>query len=198
MHTPGDVLRRRTWLSHAAVVAAAASLAAVRGHAQATAQGGLAPPELARVWPVAPRLQGEGRLRFLGLHVYDIRLWAAGSPVPPDRWPAHPLALEIAYARALVGRLIAERSLKEMERTGPIPAGAAERWLQAMTQLFPDVKPGDRLTGLYRPEGEARFFHNGQDRGGVPDSEFARRFFGIWLAEATSEPALRDRLLGRP
>ena len=192
-----DVLPRRTWLSHAAVVAMA-PLASLPALAQTTPVAGSAPPELAAVWPAAPRLQGEGRLRFLGLHVYDIRLWTAGPPIAPERWPSHPLALEIAYARALVGRLIAERSLKEMERAGPVPAGAAERWLQSMTQLFPDVKAGDRLTGLYRPEGEARFFHNGQDRGTVRDGEFARRFFGIWLAEATSEPALRDRLLGRP
>jgi hypothetical protein len=144
-----------------------------------------------------PRLQGEGRLRFLGLHVYDIRLWAPGGLVPAERWAASPLALEIAYARALDGKLIAERSLKEMQRAGPIPTAVGERWLQAMTQIFPDVRAGDRITGLYRPEGEARFFHNGHERGTVGDPEFVRRFFGIWLAESTSEPALRERLLGR-
>lgn len=156
------------------------------------------PSELSAVWPAAPRVQGEARLRFLGLHVYDIRLWTPGSRVQAQSWTASPLALEIAYARALLGRLVAERSLKEMARTSPVPPEAGERWLQLMTQLFPDIQAGDRLTGLYRPEGEARFFHNGQDRGVVRDPEFARRFFGIWLAEATSEPALRDRLLGRP
>jgi hypothetical protein len=43
----------------------------------------------------------------------------------------------------------------------------------------------------------SRFFHNGNPRGEVRDAEFTRRFFGIWLGEATSEPALRDSLLGR-
>lgn len=197
MRTPDGVLTRRAWLSRAAG-GTTALLASTRAGAQTPPGGGSVPPELATVWPAPAQLQGEGRLRFLGLHVYDIRLWTAGAPVPADRWPALPLALEIAYARALVGRLIAERSLKEMERAGPIPASTAERWLQSMTQRFPDVKAGDRITGLYRPEGEVRFFHNGQDRGTVRDGEFARRFFGIWLAETTSEPALRDRLLGRP
>jgi len=32
--------------------------------------------------------------------------------------------------------------------------------------------------------------------GEVKDAEFARRFFGIWLAPSTSEPALRQTLLG--
>jgi hypothetical protein len=29
----------------------------------------------------------------------------------------------------------------------------------------------------------------------VPDPEFSRLFFGIWLAETTSEPRLRNALL---
>jgi hypothetical protein len=143
-----------------------------------------------------PRIQGEARLRFLGLHVYDIRLWTPRGPVPAERWAVSPLALEIAYARALVGRLIAERSLKEMQRAGPVPPAVGERWLQSMTQIFPDVQAGDRITGLYSPDREARFFHNGKERGTVSDPEFARRFFGIWLADNTSEPSLRERLLG--
>lgn len=191
------VLERRRQLLARGVAFALAGTAAVSLAQTAPARAAI-PLELGSVWPTAAQLQGEGRLRFLGLHVYDIRLWTPGAPVRADNWPDKPLALEIAYARALVGRLIAERSLKEMERAGPVPPATAERWLKAMTQLFPDVKDGDRITGLYRPEGEARFFHNGQDRGVVREAEFARRFFGIWLAEATSEPALRERLLGRP
>jgi len=195
MPAPRFVPRRRRFLALASSVPAL--LASPLGHGQATPGGGPLPPELASVWPAVPRLQGEGRLRFLGLHVYDIRLWAPGGLVPAERWAASPLALEIAYARALDGKLIAERSLKEMQRAGPIPTAVGERWLQAMTQIFPDVRAGDRITGLYRPEGEARFFHNGHERGTVGDPEFVRRFFGIWLAESTSEPALRERLLGR-
>jgi hypothetical protein len=30
----------------------------------------------------------------------------------------------------------------------------------------------------------------------VKDSEFAKRFFGIWLSERTSAPRLRSSLLG--
>jgi hypothetical protein len=41
----------------------------------------------------------------------------------------------------------------------------------------------------------ARFWFNGQLRATVPDAEFSRLFFGIWLAETTSEPHLRSALL---
>jgi len=142
------------------------------------------------------RLQGSGRLRFLGLRVYDIRLWTPGRVPRGDEWTAVPLALEIQYARELVGKLIAERSLQEMQRQSRIADDKAAKWLAAMSSTFPDVKEGDRLTGVHRPGETARFHFNGALKGEVRDAEFARLFFGIWLSATTSEPALRDALLG--
>lgn len=155
-----------------------------------------APREVETQWGSA-RLHGQGRLRFMGLLVYDIRLWTAEPALGAADWMSKRLALEIEYARDLVGRLIAERSLQEMRRAGPIEEPSAQRWLATMSRVFPDVRAGDRITGVHLPDGVTRFFHNGQMRGEVLDREFTRRFFGIWLAEHTSEPGLRDRLLGR-
>ena len=66
-----------------------------------------------------------------------------------------------------------------------------------MTQLFPDVRQGDRLTAVNRPGLGMQLFANGQLRGAIDEPAFAQRFFGIWLARQTSEPALRTALLGR-
>jgi hypothetical protein len=160
-----------------------------------TARAGTPPPELSAALPAA-RLQGEGRLRFFGLHVYDVRLWTAAA-FAPERWAEAPLALEIEYARTLYGKAIAERSLDEMKRQGDLAADRSARWLADMTRLFPDVKEGDRITGVQQPGAGVSFFINGKARGEVRDADFARRFFGIWLAPQTSEPGLRDRLFGR-
>jgi hypothetical protein len=35
-------------------------------------------------------------------------------------------------------------------------------------------------------------------RGDIRDAEFARLFFGIWLSPRSSEPAMRQALLGTP
>ncbi len=184
MHADHTLLRRRHALG--LLLAAACPWAGAQVPVPEEVAGELA----------APHLQGQGRLRFLGLQIYDIRLWTDSGALAPDAWPSKPLALEIDYARSLVGRLIAERSLEEMQRSGPIASDVSERWLSSMTRLFPDVKAGDRITGIQRPGTGARFFYNGKLRGEVRDAEFARRFFGIWLAPATSEPALRASLLG--
>jgi hypothetical protein len=172
----------------------AAGLLLGAGAARAQTAPAAVPPEIAAALPGAT-LQGSGRLRFLGLSVYDARLWHGGSKVGDD-WTAAPLALELQYLRSLVGRQIAERSLKEMRRQRDIPEADGQRWLTAMLQVFPDVKEGDRITGLLLPGMGARFAVNGQLKGDVRDPEFAKLFFGIWLSDKTSQPALRRSLLG--
>jgi hypothetical protein len=162
--------------------------------ARASAQAGALPPEVATEMPTA-RLNGSARLRVWGFQVYDARLWSAG-PLTPADWAQSPLALELHYLRSLEGRAIAERSLKEMRRQGDIAPTTAERWLAEMNKLFPNVNEGDRITGMLQPGLGTSIFFNGQLRGEVRGDDFSRRFFGIWLSPQTSEPAMRDALLG--
>lgn len=151
------------------------------------------PPEVRAELPQAAA-GPSARLRFFGLDVYDGRLF-----VPPGfraaHWAVTPLALELTYLRSLKGALIAERSLTEMRRSGDLTAEQQSRWLAAMVQAFPDVRAGDRITGMHQPGHGARFWFNAQPRSGVADALFSERFFGIWLAESTSEPRLRNALL---
>ena len=154
------------------------------------------PPELKSVWPAeaSPRLQGQARMRFLGFTVYDIRLWTLSPQVAAHTWTQHPFALELEYATSLQGQAIAQRSLQEMERAGPIAKEVSARWLMLLTSWFPDVAPGDRLTGVYGGDGSLRLFHNARERAHARDAELAQRFFGIWLSPWTSQPQLRERL----
>ncbi len=140
-------------------------------------------------------LRGQGRLRYFGLRIYDIRLWSA-APVSASRWAEQPLTLEIEYARGLDGREIAKRSLAEMRRQADIGDAQARAWLADMEATFPDVRAGDRISGRFEPGVAAQFFVNGQPRRRIADPDFARLFFGIWLSPQTSEPALREQLLG--
>jgi Chalcone isomerase-like len=158
------------------------------------AQAGAVPIEVAAEL-AGSRLYGTGRLTYFGLSIYDARLWT-GVRFNAERFDSEPLALELQYNRALRGKLIAQRSLTEMQRTGAIPEADASRWLASMTRLFPDVGPSDRLTGVHRPGESARFYFNGGLRGEVREAAFAGRFFGIWLSPQTSEPRLRQALLG--
>ena len=173
----------------AAFALAAACLAGVPA---AFAQ--LGPPLPSLVMAELPALKrlGEGRLRFLGIHVYDSSLWAPG-PFGFDK----PFALDIRYALNIKGRALSERSIQEMKGIGFTDPEKLKRWEAAMDRVFPDIKPGDRLVGIHVPGKEARFYSNDRLLGAVADAEFARAFFGIWLDEKTSEPKLRAKLLGQ-
>lgn len=148
--------------------------------------------------PAAPlpgvTLAGQGTLRFLGFDIYHARLWVSPG-FQPDNYTAQPLALELAYQRDFTARAIAQRSIEEMRRVGPFTEQQATRWQQALQAALPEVKAGDRLTGLYRPGTGAVFQLRGRTVGEVADPEFARLFFGIWLSPQTSEPRLREALL---
>jgi hypothetical protein len=153
------------------------------------------PPEIQEALPAAQAL-GSARLRFLGMAIYQARLWV-GTGFAASAYAQSPFALELNYARSLSGRLIAERSLKEMQRQAGLQPHQETAWLAAMVAAFPDVQAGDRITGLHTPVQGTRFWFNGQPRPGVSDAEFSRLFFGIWLSDASSEPKMRAELLGR-
>ncbi|CAB5711391.1 Uncharacterised protein [Delftia tsuruhatensis] len=152
------------------------------------------PAELGGALPAA-RLLGSGVLRFFGLRVYEARLWAVAGFQSED-YARHPFALELVYDRKLQGEAIAERSIAEMRRVGSFTEEQARQWLGLMKQAFPDVGPQDRLLGLNDGMGNVRFFHNGRQTAQIRDTEYARLFFGIWLAPQTSAPAMRTSLLG--
>lgn len=179
-------------MKHIAVCAMFAGASGLFG-LQTLAQTPAPPPPEVRASQPQAQLQGQTTLRFLGLPIYDARLWAAPG-FALERFAQQPLVLELQYRRALSGARIAERSIAEMRRQSGFDAAAAPAWAEQLTALFPDVAAGDRLTGAYSPEGGARFWHNGRALGTVDDVRLARLFFGIWLSPQTSEPTLRCEL----
>ena len=191
-------LLRAAALTGLALAGSAASRAAPVTAADATGAGpgGAAlPAELVATLAGAQAL-GAATLRFLGLDIYAAKLWVQEG-FSADRYAQSPFALELNYARALSGRLIAERSLQEMRRQAKPGAAQEQAWLDAMLRAFPDVQAGDRITGLHTPGSGARFWFNRQERPAVRDAQFSRLFFGIWLSDASSEPQMRSQLLGR-
>ncbi|UCV03130.1 chalcone isomerase family protein [Dechloromonas denitrificans] len=135
---------------------------------------------------------GSGEFRRFGFLIYEATLWAAGDdPARP------PLALKLTYRRSIAGKDIAEASVKEIRALGMADETQLRLWGEQMARIFPDVGPGDQITGLHLPTG-ARFFYNDRLIGALGDPAFANAFFAIWLDARTSAPALRSALLKRP
>ena len=71
------------------------------------------------------------------------------------------------------------------------------RFNDRVARVFPDIRKGDRLTGVNLPGVGAEFYHNGRFIGMIADERFAVAFFSIWLDPRTREPELRESLIGR-
>ncbi len=138
---------------------------------------------------------GHGKLSFFGLHIYDATLYAPSKDFSLDKFTDAKLALTLRYAREIDGLKIAERSHDEIAKQKSANETERADWLAQMKTLMPNVKKGDVLTGVYAPELGTGFYLNGQLIGEIKGVRFAQSFFGIWLAENTSQPTLRKALL---
>ena len=154
-----------------------------------------APPEATLTAALQDKASvGQARLKVWGFDVYDATLYARPG-FDAARFGEQRFALELAYLRNFDGADIAERSIEEMRRVAPLDDARAAAWLKAMTDLFPDVKKGDRITGVHVPGTGARYYLNGRLLGEIGDDAFSRQFFGIWLSPRTSQPRMRETLL---
>jgi hypothetical protein len=176
----------------ALVVAGALALLMAPVHALASSP----PPLPAAIAEMAPSLKvrGGGELTWFGLSVYDGWYWSAAPG-----WPqGGPYALDLHYHRSLDGARIAARSVDEITKLGFGTSAERVRWGEAMARVFPDVKRGDRITGVNVGGGIVRYFLNGRAIGEIGDPGFADAFFGIWLHPKTSQAEFRQKLLGTP
>ncbi|MEM1143964.1 MAG: chalcone isomerase family protein [Pseudomonadota bacterium] len=135
---------------------------------------------------------GEARMQVLFWNVYDAKLYAPGGAYSA----ASPFALSLTYLRDLQGDQISERSIEEMRKQGFADEITLARWFDKLSLIIPDVGDQNEIIGLADEYAHTRFYLDGTFIGEIKEPGFTRAFFDIWLGERTSEPALRDRLLG--
>lgn len=137
---------------------------------------------------------GQGKLTWLGMHIYSARLWMT----QPDQLFEQPFALELTYQREISRERLVKTSLDEIRRVKgrSIPDDRLQRWAVEMRQAFEDVSPGEQIVGVHLPGMGTQFYTNGQPSHRVLDTEFSEAFFAIWLDPKTRSPALRRALLG--
>ena len=147
---------------------------------------------LDRAWTPGLELLGESRLRVLFWEIYDVSLYATNGVYDPEK----SFALSLTYLRGFSGSDIARRSIDEIRSQGFADETVLASWMAKLDAIFPDVVEGDQITGISQPSEGTRFFLNGALIGAITDQNLSRRFFDIWLSEKTSEPGVRESLLG--
>jgi hypothetical protein len=151
-------------------------------------------------WLGTPQLWGQALFRYFGFSIYQAQLWVGSRPGDAGTaWAQQPVVLALQYQRDFKGEAIAERSLEEMRRHPLMRESDQATWLASLKALMPDVRAGEHLIGVYQPGQGLQLWHDGaslRELGTAPDALMAQVFMGIWLDPSTSQPELRQRLLG--
>lgn len=138
-------------------------------------------------------LVGSGRLSYLFWDIYDAYLYAPHGNYQPSK----PCALRLSYLRDLNGADIADRTIEEMRLQGIKDELLLADWHSQMKAIIPNVQAGTELIGFYTDEGYTLFYHDNRNIGEIKNTAFSQSFFRIWLGQQTSEPQLRQALLGQ-
>ena len=138
------------------------------------------------------KLIGQGTLKVLFFEVYDIRLLADSKPFS---WK-NKFQLEFEYKREVKKETVIESSIKEMRRQSSFLDKDINKWQEYLEISIKPVQEGSQATVSWNPSGQITFHYQSSEPTTIEDENFARAFLNIWLGEETSQPKLRNQLLG--
>lgn len=151
-------------------------------------------PVFAHATPVSSvlpdaELRGQATLRFLGLPLYQARLYTPGGSALD--WQKD-LALELTYLRRLSQTDLVTSTLRELDRTGaPVPVR------DQLVECFEDVGKGDRYLAVSNGPDEILFWRNDRRMCTLSHPQIKQRFMAIFLGENTRSPAFTRKLRGQ-
>lgn len=138
------------------------------------------------------KLIGQGTLKVLFFEVYDIRLLADSKPFS---WK-NKFQLEFEYKREVKKETVIESSIKEMRRQSSFFDKDINKWQEYLEISIKPVQEGSQATVTWNPSGQITFHYQNSKPTTIEDENFARAFLNIWLGDETSQPKLRNQLLG--
>lgn len=138
-------------------------------------------------------LRGQGEYKWFFMSIYEAKLWGSHN----EDFFRGSILLELKYRRSFKGKDIAKQSEKELLRAG-VDIVVLNKWRPKMLDVFPNVQAGDSIQASYDPlKGITFYYNNSKELGKFDDVEFSQSFLNIWLGEKTSDPELRNKLLGK-
>lgn len=135
---------------------------------------------------------GAGAMRFMWWDIYQAEFYAATPHYQPGQWPQ---ALKLTYQKNISKQELINATADQWQHLKLKHPRQAD-WLTTLATFWPDIHSGDELILLVTPQGVSEFYFNQLLIGSISEPEFGQHFLAIWLDSATSEPALRQQLLG--
>lgn len=136
---------------------------------------------------------GEAKLKVLLWPIYDSRLFTADGSYQAGQAP---LRLEIQYLRDIESEDLVERTAEEWQAQ-QLSHPKQQRWLDALSRIWPDVAKNDVISLELRENLQSYFYVNNTWVGTIEDPLFGQQFLDIWLSPQTTRPEIRRQLLGQ-
>ena len=139
------------------------------------------------------RQLGSAKFSVLFWDIYQSTLLTTDGQPPFSNRCQHAL-FEIQYLRDISKQELLENTISQWRHLALNESDYIE-FVPLLDGIWPDIKAGDQLSMLSQA-GTTVFYLNRQSIGAIDSAGFAKLFLSIWLDENTSEPKLRQQLLG--
>ncbi len=129
--------------------------------------------------------------------VYDAALYLPPGAGPENALDDAPRHLEISYLRSISrDDFIGAANDMLAAQHDPRVIDSIKEGIDRINALYQDVRKGDRYSLTYLPGSGTYLKFNGETKGIIEGSDFARIYFSIWLGENNPYKQFRDRLVG--
>jgi len=139
------------------------------------------------------KLLGQATFSVLFWDIYNSKLLTTDGEQPFSSACQSSL-FEIHYLRDISRKELLENTVAQWRHLA-LEENVYKAYVPVLASIWPDLKAGDRLSMLNQ-HGITDFYLNSKKIGEIKSLDFAKTFLRIWLDENTSEPKLRQQLLG--
>ncbi|WP_170561815.1 hypothetical protein [Ruegeria atlantica] len=152
------------------------------------APSGLAASTVSNALPSA-ELRGSATFRYLGLPIYDAKLFTAGGA--PFRW-SEDFGLQLTYRKNIKQKALIESTLDEMKRQGNSGLTQAN-----LGQCFEAVSKGDVYLAVSDGPNKVGFWLNGRKTCNLTGQGIKKTFMSIFLGDNTRSASFTRQLKGQ-
>ncbi|MDO6720443.1 chalcone isomerase family protein [Psychrosphaera sp. 1_MG-2023] len=144
------------------------------------------------------KLVGKGRFKFAFWSIYDAALYTQNGKYidgDNDNYRENlPLYLKLTYLRDIEKQDLVDNTFDQWRKQKLNPEDMA-KFRDVLLDIWPNVSASDSLAIEVNSKGSL-FYFNDQPIGPQLTTEFGTFFTGIWLAKNSTEPTLRQQLIG--
>ena len=143
-------------------------------------------------------LTGVGLLRYWGFKAYVGAFYLEAGSKPEDALSDTAKRIEIEYLRPIRGEdfgLATDKAIAE--NVDPATYVRLRPQIDYHNSLYEDVKAGDRYSLTFVPGQGTELALNGQPKGIIEGSDFAKAVFSIWLGPEPINESFKAQILGK-